>query len=268
MIYSISFDNEVQSSLRSELAICRRILDAIHFAFPNSVAGNGTFLKGFEHRMRERNSFPQSSNRKAPGSVMFRQHGAKMCGPAPAHFKRVAEDWHCVPLSQPAQSVCAIALRFYGKIHQMLCKSEATDRLSSVFAKPSLHRGALSLALSLLSSISEKTMNKTEYRKYLSSRHWKMLRSDKLSSPARRRCGICGCAGRIEVHHLQYRNIFDVTTSDLRRLCNRCHSLAHELMNSGRLKVTSETNHGKWAQTKAAVKRSLGLTGVNCFAVS
>ena len=42
------------------------MLDAIPFAFPNPVAGNGTFLKGFQRRNRERNSFPVATSAATP----------------------------------------------------------------------------------------------------------------------------------------------------------------------------------------------------------
>lgn len=102
-------------------------------------------------------------------------------------------------------------------------------------------------------------MTKAEYKEYLKSEHWKELKARKFQQ-RRHRCGVCG-SPEVQHHHLQYRNIYDVLTSDLRRLCGRCHKTAHELMNQGVLRVTSPNHHGMWAQTKTAVKKALGLKG-------
>lgn len=112
-------------------------------------------------------------------------------------------------------------------------------------------------------SFSKKRMTKAEYAKYLKSDHWKQLRARKMRR--KKNCGVCATTENVTVHHLTYRNIYDVETTDLRRMCWRCHSLAHDLMKSRKLRVTSESNHGKWNQTKAAVKKALGLTCVNLF---
>lgn len=101
-------------------------------------------------------------------------------------------------------------------------------------------------------------MNKVQYREYLKSDHWKHLRRSKLKHKTR--CGICGSRQNIQIHHLIYRNIYDVKTSDLRRLCGRCHQTVHELMKSGKLKITSKSHHGIWCHTKSAVKKELGLS--------
>lgn len=60
---------------------------------------------------------------------------------------------------------------------------------------------------------------------YLLSDHWKALRSEKLKrNPF---CERCGRKGR-DVHHLRYRNLFDVLLSDLETLCRKCHKKEHE----------------------------------------
>lgn len=98
-------------------------------------------------------------------------------------------------------------------------------------------------------------MNKIQYREYLKSDHWQNLRRLKLKRKCQ--CGICGSNQNIQIHHLQYRNIYDVKTTDLRRLCGRCHTLVHELIKSGKLVVNSRSHHGMWCQTKNAVKYHL-----------
>lgn len=65
------------------------------------------------------------------------------------------------------------------------------------------------------------------YRKvYLNSEHWRDLKRAKLSkNPA---CERCGSPDRPDVHHVRYRNIFDVKIKDLLTLCRTCHQEEHE----------------------------------------
>jgi len=60
---------------------------------------------------------------------------------------------------------------------------------------------------------------------YLKSDHWKALRSEKLKRcPS---CEKCGSNKRVEPHHLQYKNLYDVLLSDLQTLCRQCHMKKH-----------------------------------------
>jgi hypothetical protein len=62
---------------------------------------------------------------------------------------------------------------------------------------------------------------------YLLSDHWKALRAEALKLSTGH-CADCGMfAMSLDVHHLAYRNIFDVTTADLAALCRPCHDLRH-----------------------------------------
>lgn len=67
------------------------------------------------------------------------------------------------------------------------------------------------------------------------------------------------------MHHLNYRNLYDVTTADLRVLCRRCHYLAHDLQRIGELVFSSTDHNHRWALLKNAVKTHLGLGTVNLF---
>lgn len=61
---------------------------------------------------------------------------------------------------------------------------------------------------------------------YLKSDHWLKLRAEKLrASP---RCENCGSLKRLEPHHLDYRNLYDVGLDDLVTLCRKCHCQEHE----------------------------------------
>lgn len=73
----------------------------------------------------------------------------------------------------------------------------------------------------------EKTTDRREwYRKvYLRSEHWRRLRAAKLYIDPR--CQRCGATGILDVHHLEYRNVFDATLDDLETLCRKCHVKEH-----------------------------------------
>jgi len=92
----------------------------------------------------------------------------------------------------------------------------------------------------------------TEYQKYLESPHWKQTRSKKRGRT--RGCGICGAAESLDVHHMNYRELFDVEMSDLRVLCRTCHRFAHVLHRRGAFRFTSTDHNHRWAVLKAAVK--------------
>lgn len=106
-------------------------------------------------------------------------------------------------------------------------------------------------------------MAKTAYAKYLESDHWRELRTKKRAKT--NRCGICAATEQLDTHHLIYRDLVSVETSDLRVLCRRCHFLAHDLMKQGLLRFPSENTNSRWTLLKTAVKKSLGLTGKNMF---
>ena len=63
---------------------------------------------------------------------------------------------------------------------------------------------------------------------YLYSDHWKNLRALKLAqNPI---CELCGSNQRVEPHHLQYRNLYDVKVTDLQSLCRKCHMKMHTML--------------------------------------
>jgi len=63
-------------------------------------------------------------------------------------------------------------------------------------------------------------------RIYLRSDHWKNLRQEKYWQVGRK-CEKCAVVDKLEVHHLNYRNIYDVTIHDLQVLCPDHHDEAH-----------------------------------------
>jgi len=72
--------------------------------------------------------------------------------------------------------------------------------------------------------------NKQDYYRnvYLLSEHWRNLRKEKLKlNPI---CEVCGARRRLDVHHLHYRNLYDVLVEDLKTLCRRCHGKVHGII--------------------------------------
>ena len=61
---------------------------------------------------------------------------------------------------------------------------------------------------------------------YLKSDHWKALKKAKAKEVGRK-CEVCGATKRLEFHHDNYRDIYDVTTADLRILCKTHHYEFH-----------------------------------------
>jgi predicted nucleic-acid-binding Zn-ribbon protein len=102
-------------------------------------------------------------------------------------------------------------------------------------------------------------MDKVEYQKYLASDEWKQKRSRKWER-SNKRCSICGSTKKIDIHHLNYKNLFDVTNNDLRLLCRRCHYLAHDLMKQGKIKLKiTDVPNKKYQTIKNKVRNYLGL---------
>ena len=85
-----------------------------------------------------------------------------------------------------------------------------------------------------------------------------MLRRMK-EAKTEKRCSICGKHTRVELHHLNYRDLMSVDTSDLRWMCRNCHQLTHDLMRSGDIRFTKDSHHHRFAVTKAAIKKHLGF---------
>jgi 5-methylcytosine-specific restriction endonuclease McrA len=71
--------------------------------------------------------------------------------------------------------------------------------------------------------------DRDEYRnEYLDSQHWKDLRNEKLKvNPI---CENCGNLTMLDVHHVNYKNLYDVTVYDLKTLCRACHNNEHKIL--------------------------------------
>ena len=102
------------------------------------------------------------------------------------------------------------------------------------------------------------------YTEYLKTKDWKDKRDIKYSK-AHKRCAICGESRNLDLHHLNYKDLYSVETTDLRVLCRRCHNISHDLMKNGKIVFSSESHHSRFAVIKYQVKMFLGISNVNMF---
>lgn len=107
-------------------------------------------------------------------------------------------------------------------------------------------------------------MRNEGYQEYLKSDHWKNLRKRKWSSLHRRgiipHCGICGIKDvPLDVHHKEYKNLYDVDLSLLVLLCRTCHSTAHKLMRSGKVRWKKDNHWSKFTTLRNRVRVELKL---------
>lgn len=74
-----------------------------------------------------------------------------------------------------------------------------------------------------------KKADKEKYLIYLSSEEWILKRDERLIID-NHKCIVCGIAHHLQVHHLNYDNIYNEKMSDLVTLCKMCHMEAHNLI--------------------------------------
>jgi len=83
---------------------------------------------------------------------------------------------------------------------------------------------------------------------YLKSEHWKDLRIAKLASVD----AVCArCKTRDlsnDVHHVRYKNLYDVEIRDLIVLCRHCHDLVHQFLDDIRNEVFCERSNQEWQE--------------------
>jgi hypothetical protein len=93
--------------------------------------------------------------------------------------------------------------------------------------------------------------DKREYYReiYLKSDHWKQLKAKKLlANPL---CERCGSNKFLDVHHLDYKNLYDVLLTDLETLCRHCHHEDHErAREEKRIEESKKVRHKKRSQSK------------------
>ena len=100
---------------------------------------------------------------------------------------------------------------------------------------------------------------RTPYQDYLASGHWRRLRKTKLGK-GKNHCSVCTSRERVHIHHMQYRNWYDVRPDDLMRLCAACHKTVHWLMEKGELEITEEMpNEVRFQLILVAVRYARGI---------
>lgn len=91
------------------------------------------------------------------------------------------------------------------------------------------------LAKARANSFIRENRNNIFYREnYLKSDHWKFLREEKLRLNAQ--CEKCGSLRLLDVHHKDYKGLYDVKISDLQTLCRKCHDKEHKKIKTHKLK--------------------------------
>lgn len=80
-------------------------------------------------------------------------------------------------------------------------------------------------------------MNKVKYTReeyrneYLKSEEWQSLR--KMVMDSNPLCQCCNNAVAVDVHHLIYKNLVDVTVDELLPVCRSCHKYIHKAISDG-----------------------------------
>lgn len=83
---------------------------------------------------------------------------------------------------------------------------------------------------------------KRYYREiYLQSDHWKNLRKEKLEKNPN--CEKCGKSYSLDIHHKEYKGLYDVSISDLQTLCRICHDKEHAKKKFKKIKQDSKLKH-------------------------
>ncbi len=91
-------------------------------------------------------------------------------------------------------------------------------------------------------------MNKI-YKKYLLSPEWASVTND-LYLLRGRKCCRCGSDKNLNIHHLNYDNIFKEEPGDLEILCKDCHNTAHGII---------KNKKGKYVKKKSTAKITLAM---------
>lgn len=79
---------------------------------------------------------------------------------------------------------------------------------------------------------------------YLKSDHWKSLKARKLVQNPN--CSGCWSNAHLDVHHIRYRNLYDVDLSDLLTLCRACHIKEHERLRAKKKEWKKHKRRRPW----------------------
>lgn len=95
------------------------------------------------------------------------------------------------------------------------------------------------------------------YKQYLKSGHWKYWRKRKLKN--KKHCFVCYSTEQLEVHHLKYRNLFDIKSVDIKVMCHRCHGLLHKLLGNGTIKFENDNHKSKMVEISKLIRPIIGV---------
>lgn len=83
---------------------------------------------------------------------------------------------------------------------------------------------------------------------YLKSKHWLLLKRKKLlESPT---CEKCGKENDLDIHHIRYKNLYDVELSDLQTLCRGCHVLEHKQIKISKQRKLNRKECKEWQKQR------------------
>lgn len=94
-----------------------------------------------------------------------------------------------------------------------------------------IKRHALTELLASAKLVEDKTPNEINDRReyyrtvYLKTEHWRNLKRWKLKMISA--CEFCQSESNLDVHHRHYKNLYDVSETDLAVLCRKCHDDLH-----------------------------------------
>lgn len=97
---------------------------------------------------------------------------------------------------------------------------------------------------------------KASYRRgYLKSDHWAALRLARIAKQ-KGKCAICrkGLGLGLDVHHVRYKNLYDVDLFDLKALCRRCHTAVHVVLELYPKINESSYSKGDWGTIQRHTK--------------
>lgn len=87
-----------------------------------------------------------------------------------------------------------------------------------------------------------KELGLKNYQEYLKSNIWKQIKQKIANRRTKqkdfwKKCMICGSTRYIQIHHVKYTKIKEVSLHALRPLCNRCHQQIHIISLSSNLSL-------------------------------
>lgn len=91
---------------------------------------------------------------------------------------------------------------------------------------------------------------------YLKSEHWQNLRIARIAK-AKGKCEFCQVEDglSLDVHHVTYRNLYDVKRKDLRALCRTCHSAVHKVLEAYPSLYEVKNPHIRWLRVGKMTKK-------------